>query len=86
MPALHDWINGKISAEHLFKSSDAELMILDFKRIPFAQKLAVIRRSLSHGLSKFQYEVKKAKQLQNRLWDILEIQDKSIGPAKRLVH
>src|SRR5258708_1626624 len=84
MPALHEWVNGAISTEQLFNSPDAELMIFPLKQFPFAQKAAVIRRGLSHGLSMFQHEVKRAKQLQNRLWEILEIQDKSIGPAKRL--
>jgi len=84
MPALHQWANGSISSEQLFKSSDAELMILQFKQFPLAQKVAVIRRGLTHGISKFKYEIKKAKQLNSSLWDIVEIQNKSIGLAKRL--
>jgi len=84
MPALHEWANGVISVERLFTSSDAELMIPQFKQFPLARRAAVIRRGLGHGIFKFKYEMRKAKQLKTRPWDILEIQDKSIGLAKRL--
>ncbi len=84
MAALYEWVNGAISVGQLLQSPDTELIILQFKHFPFAQKAAVVRRGLAHGISKFKYEAKKAKQLNNRLWDVLEIRDNSSGLAKRL--
>jgi hypothetical protein len=84
MPALKDWVNGTISDQQFFQTPEAEFIIFPLKKFPLAQKIATLRRGLVRGSIQFQVTWKKAIEPSQRPWQVLDVRDNSIGPAKRL--
>ncbi len=84
MTALQSWVNGNINDQAFFKTQGLELIVFPYKKLLFAQKFASIRRGFVQGSRQFKIAWRKAMNPKQQAWKILEVQDKSIGQAKRL--
>lgn len=84
MLALHNWINGTISFEQFVQTPNIEFIILNFRQPPLANKVAVLRRAIAHGLAEWKIQQREKLATTSRRWKVLDIQDRSLGLVKRL--
>ncbi len=84
MAALRDWVFGTTTLEQFLQTPENQFLILRFRSFPLAQKVAALRRGIAVGLPYAVDVFRKARRGTGHPWRLLEVEDTSTGPMKRL--